>query len=157
VSIDSLNQDLARLEEDVRKLARDSQRITVDIGQQAAQTAREEIVAAEFIATEETLENTGNVLETLATLRDIQQESLRTLIDDHRQSWQALADVRSPLDLVQLGFEHWRRRSSHIALELNQVVDLIATSSRQMTASMFQVWRPFVDLVRRDWQGQRSR
>jgi len=156
VSIESLNQDLARLEEDVRKLARDSQRITVDIGKQT-QTAREEIVAAEFIATKETLKNTSSALETLATLRDIQQESLRVLIDDHRQSWYALADVRSPLDLVQLGFEHWRRRSSHIALELNQVVDLLATSSRQMTTSMLQVWKPFLDLVRRDWQGQRSR
>ena len=155
MSIDSLNQDLAQLEEDVRKLARDSQRITVDIGKRA-KAAREDVVAAEFIATEEALENTGSMLETLAALRDIQQESLRMLIDDHRQSWQALADVRSPLDLVQLGFEHWRRRSSHIALELNQVVDLIATSSRQMTASMVQVWKPFVDLVRRDWQGERT-
>ena len=156
MSIDSLNQDLAQLEEDVRKLARDSERITVDIGKRA-QTAREDVVAAEFIATEETLESAGSMLETLATLRDIQQESLRMLIDDHRQSWQALADVRSPLDLVQLGFEHWRRRSSHIALELNQVVDLIATSSRQMTASMVQVWKPFLDLVRRDWRGEQSR
>ena len=155
MSIDSLNQDLARLEEDVRKLARDSQRITVDLGQQA-KTAREEVVAAEFIATEGAIENTGNVLETLAALRDLQQESLRVLIDDHRQSWQALADVRSPLDLVQVGFEHWKRRASHVALELNQVVDLIASSGRQMAASMVQVWKPFVGLLRRDWEGDRS-
>ena len=155
MSIDSLNQDLARLEEDVRKLARDSQRISVDLGKQA-RTVREEVVAAEFIATEETLENTGSVLEALATLRDIQQESLRVLIDDHRQSWQALADVRSPFDLLQVGFEHWKRRASHVALELNQVVDVFTSSGRQMAASMVQVWKPFVGLVRRDWEGDRS-
>ena len=156
MSIDSLNQDLARLEEDVRKLARDSQRITVDIGKQA-KNARDEVVAAEFIATEEALENTGSMLETFAALRDIQQESLRVLLDDHRQSWQALAEVRSPLDLLQVGFEHWRRRSGHIALELNQVVDLLASSGRQMAVSMVQVWKPFVSLVRRDWEGERPR
>jgi len=150
VSIESLNQDLARLEADVRKLAEDSQRLTEDIGAQA-KTVQEEIVAAEFIATEEAIENAGSVLEALAQIGDIQRDQLRTLFEDHKESWAALRDVRSPLGLIEVGFDHWKRRTTHVASGLNQVVDVFVGEGRHMTSAMFQMWKPFVKLVQRDW------
>lgn len=156
VSIESLNQDLARLEEDVKKLSRDSQRLSEDIGQQA-RTMREEVVAAEFIATEEAIENAGSVLEAIAQLRDIQRDQLRVLFDDHKRSWRALADVRSPIGLIEVSFDHWKRRASHVAVGLNQVVDVLVGEGRQMTTSMVQMWKPFVQLVRQDWGVEKTR
>jgi len=156
VSIESLNQDLARLEEDVKKLSRDSQRFGEDLTQQA-RTVQEEVVAAEFIATEEAIENAGSMLEALAQLRDIQRDQLKVLFDDHKQSWRALADVRSPIGLLEVGFDHWKRRASHVAVGLNQVVDVFVGEGRQMTTSMLQMWKPFAQLVRQDWSTEKTR
>jgi hypothetical protein len=150
VTIESLNADLARLEEDVRKLTQDSQRLTQDLGAQA-RTVREEIVAAEFIATEEAIENAGSVLEALAQIGDIQREQFRVLVEDHRASWDRLREVRSPLGLVEVGFDHWKRRATHVAEGLNQVVDVVVGGGRHMTSAMMQMWQPFVKLVRQDW------
>ena len=155
VSIESLNQDLARLEADVRKLAGDSQRLTQDLGDQA-KTVREEIVAAEFIATEEAIENAGSVLEALAQIGDIQREQLRVLFEDHKESWAALRNVRSPLGLAEIGFDHWKRRATHVAGGLNQVVDVFVGEGRHMTSAMFQMWKPFLKLVQRDWGAGKS-
>jgi hypothetical protein len=150
VTIDSLNEDLARLEADVRKLTHDSQRLGRDLEQQA-RTVGEEIVAAEFIATEETLENAGSFFEMLAQLGDIQRKQMRVLWEDHKQSWSALRDVRSPLGLVEVGFDHWKRRASHVATGLNQVVDVVVGERRHATQALAQMWQPFLKLLQRDW------
>jgi hypothetical protein len=71
------------------------------------------------------------------------------LVGDHKQSWQALADVRSPIGL----FRRLRRsnRPAAVAAGLNQVVDVFVGEGRHMTTSMLQMWKPFVQLVRQDW------
>jgi hypothetical protein len=153
VTIESLNEDLARLEADVRRLTEDSQRLGTDLEQQA-RTVREEIVAAEFIATEEAIENAGSLLELLSRLGDIHRDQLKTLWEDHQQSWSALREVRSPTALVEVGFDHWKRRASHVAAGLNQVVDAVVGEGRHVTGAMLEMWSPFLKLLQRDWAGK---
>ncbi len=151
VSIESVNEDLARLEADVRHLSEDSRRLAKDLSAQA-RIVREETVAANFIATEEAVENAGSILEAIVSLRDIQRDQIRVFFEDGRDSFRALLEVRSPLGLIEVGADHWRRRATHIATGLNQVVDVLASEGRQMTTAMLQMWKPFVQLLQRDWK-----
>jgi len=150
VSIESMNEDLARLKRDVRSLSQDAGRILDDVVDQS-RTIREETVAAEFIATEETMETVGSVLDALAALRDIQREQMRVFFADQRETFNAFAQVRSPADLARVGFEHWSRRATHVAEGLHQTVDVLANESRSLTNTLVEVWTPFLQLMRRDW------
>jgi hypothetical protein len=149
VSIESVNEELAALERDVRALVEDAgapERIA-----DRARTVREEVVAAEFIAAEETLENVSGLMAALSEIGAIQNEQLRTFLRDHGATLQALVCARSPSDLARLGFEHWNRRTTHIADGLTRTVGVVAQESRHATTSIAEMWKPFIELVRGDW------
>jgi dsDNA-binding SOS-regulon protein len=145
-----MNEDLARLKRDVRSLSQNAGRVLDDVVEQS-RTVREETMAAEFIAAEETMENVGTALDALATLRDIQREQLRIFFADQRETFGAFAQLRSPVDLARLGFEHWSRRATHVADGLNQTVSVFVNESRALTNTLVGVWTPFLQLLRRDW------
>jgi len=150
VSIESLNDDLAQLERDVRALSQDTGRLVSNVTDRA-RTVEEEIVAAEFIATEETIENVSGWLAALSDIGTIQSEQLKIFFADHRQTLQALAQSRSPIDLLRLGYEHWSRRATHVAEGLGKTVGVLTKESRHMTRSAAEMWKPLIELVRGDW------
>ena len=151
MSIESLNEDLAKLEADVRHLSEDSRKLAKNVGERA-KLIGEEAVAAQFIATEEAIDNAGGILETLASLRDIHREQLECFVEDQRESITALTKVRSPFALIELGIDHWQRRSRHVARGLNQAIDVLTSESRHMTSTASQMWQPFLRLLRNDWK-----
>jgi hypothetical protein len=155
VSIESVNDDLARLERDVQNLSRDAGRLLDDVAGQG-KTLREEAVAAEFIATEETMENVGSVLSALSDLHEIQRRQLRLFLDDQRTSLHALTQARSPSDVVRVGMEHWARRAGHVGEGVGQAVSVLANESRTLTNTLVEMWTPFVALLRRDWANRES-
>jgi hypothetical protein len=154
VSIESLNEDLAALERDVRALVKEGAKPVEGVNG-TVRTVEEEVVAAEFIATEETIENVSGLLAALSQIGEIQNEQLRTFFTDHRDTAKALLQVRSPLDVARLGFEHWNRRATHIADGLTRTVEVLSQESRRATGSIAEMWKPFVELVRGDWAVRR--
>lgn len=150
MSIESVNEDLARLQRDVEALSKDAGRLIGDVADQS-RTLREEAVAAEFIATEETMENVGSVMDTLSQLGDIQRQQWRIFVTDQRDTLKALVQSRSPFDVLRVGFEHWSRRATHVADGLNQTVTVLANEGRSLTNTLVEVWNPFIELLRRDW------
>ena len=150
MSIESLNEDLAQLERDVRALSKDTGRIVEDVAERA-RTVEEEIVAAEFIATEETIENVSGWLAALSEIGAIQNEQVKIFFADHRDTLKALARSRSPVDLMRLGYDHWSRRATHVADGLTKTVGVLAKEGRHVTASAAEMWKPLVQLVRGDW------
>ncbi len=151
MSIESMNADLVRLERDMRELSKDADRLLGDVAGQG-RTLKEEALAAEFLATEETIENVGSVLDALAKLGDIQRQQLRKLFADHRTTIEALTQVRTPLDLLNIGFEHWGRRATHAAEGIGQTIDVLANEARALANTLVEVWEPFIELLRRDWR-----
>jgi hypothetical protein len=150
VSIESLNADLAELERDVRALVKDAG-ATQTVAEKV-KTVADEAVAAEFIATEEAIENVSGILATVSEIGEIQTEQLRTLLADHRATYDALLQIKSPFDFARLGFDHWNRRATHIADGLTRTVEVVFRESRHATHSVAEMWKPFVDLVRGDWR-----
>jgi Na+/phosphate symporter len=153
VSIESVNEDLARLERDVRTLSKDAGRLLSDVAGQS-DTLRDEALAAEFLVTEETIENVGNVLNALSQLSDIQRQQLRVFVDDQRETIKALGQISSPADLVQIGIEHCGRRATHLVDGLSQTAAVLVNEGRAFTNTLVEMWDPFIDLVRRDWAGR---
>jgi len=147
VSIDSLNTELEQLERDVKAMSKDLASDTAD----RANTMREEAVAAEFIATEEAIENASSLLATLSDLRDVHAEQIRLFVRDQRETLTVASRARSPFDLLQLGLEHWERRATHVASGLTRTVEIVARESRTLSNSVVELWLPFAKLVRGDW------
>jgi uncharacterized protein YegL len=147
VSIDSLREELAQLEHEVQAAFAE----TGPGVKERAKTVATEIVAAEYIATKETMSGVGGIMETLSEIQAIQNEQFKNFFTDHRATLKALTQVRSPVDLAQLGFEHWSRRAGHVAEGITRTVDLIAKERKEMSESMAGMWKPFVQLVRGDW------
>ena len=150
MSIESVNEDLVRLKNDIGALSKDAGRLFDDVAGQG-RTIQEEAVAAEFIANEETMETVGSVLEALSELGDIQREQLRVFFADQLATAEAMIQVRSPADLLRIGFEHWSRRATHVAEGLSQTVNVLANEGRSLTNTLVEVWNPFIELLRRDW------
>ena len=150
MSIESVNEDLARLERDVRALSQDAGRLFGNVTGQG-ETLREEALAAEFIATEETIENMGSFLNALSQLGDIQKQQFRVFFEDQRDTIKALSELRSPTDLLGIGIEHWSRRATHVADGLQQSVTVLVNEGRAFTNTLVEMWNPFIALVRRDW------
>ena len=150
MSIKSLQDDLAKLERDVKAVIDDTGRVVGDV-RRRARTVEAELVAAEFIATEETIEGVSGILETLSGIRTIQKQQVKLFFADHRKTLEGITQLSSPIDLVQLGFEHWNRRATHVAEGLTRTAELIAGEGRQVSMSVGEMWKPFVELIRGDW------
>lgn len=124
MSIESLNRELARLEEDVRRLSQDSAQLGAD---PAVQTPR---------AAAAVIDDGGSLLESLAKIGDVHRDQFRALLEDHRESFHALLDVHSPLELFDLGVDHWKRRSAHVAAGLTRVVAVVVSGSKLADAQI---------------------
>jgi hypothetical protein len=151
VSIESLNEDLAALERDVRALVQDAAKPADGGIDDTVRKVEEEAVAAEFIATEEAIENVSGFLATLSKIGEIQNEQFRTFFADQRDTLKALVQVRSPFDFARLGFDHWNRRATHIADGLTRTIGVISQETGHATRSIAEMWKPFIELVRGDW------
>lgn len=150
LSIESVNKDLAKLEEDVKRLSADSEHLIDDVADQA-RLLRDEALAAEFIATEETVENVGSLLEMFSVLGDIQRDQVRQFFEDGRTTLTGLSEIRGPGDLISLTLDHWKRRSEHISDGLTKVVEVLADENRFLGNTMSEMWKPFGQMVRGDW------
>lgn len=147
MSIDSLREELTQLEHEV-------QAAFADAGpgvKERAKLVESEIVAAQYIATEETLSGVSGIFEMLSEIHAIQNEQFKTFLTDQRATLKAVTQVRSPVDLVQLGFEHWNRRAGHVAEGITRTVDVITKERNELSTSFAEMWKPFVELVRGDW------
>jgi len=150
VSMQSLNEDLAKLERDVQAVFKDTDRLVGDV-KERARTVEEELVAAEFIATEETIEGISGILETLSEIGAIQNEQVKIFFADYRDTLKAITQLRSPADVLRLGFEHWNRRATHVTEGFTKTVDVIAKEGNVLSTSMKEMWKPFVEMIRGDW------
>ena len=148
VSINSLREDLARLENDVQTAFNNPDQPSL---QERAKAVGAGIVAAQYVATKETMSSVGGMFEALSEIGAIQNEQFRIFFTDHRDTLKALIQVRSPVDLLQLGFEHWNRRASHVAEAITRTVDVISKERNELSTSMTEIWKPIVGLVRSDW------
>jgi hypothetical protein len=144
-SIREIREELAQLERDVKAFSSASS-VT-----ERAKTVSNEIVAAQYIATKETISGVGAVFDTLSEIQTIQNDQLGFFFADHRDTLAAMTRLRSPMDFVQLGFDHWNRRAGHVADGITRTIEVIVKERGEFSASIAGMWQPLVELVRGDW------
>jgi hypothetical protein len=140
-----IEEELAKLEREVRALSKDASA--------KANTIRDEAVAAEYIATEETLENVGTVMDAFMRLNEIQRKFWETFFADQRQTFEAITGSRSPGDFLRASIDHCSRRAEHDADAFRQTFNVLTSGARSVGNTFNELWKPFGELVRRDARG----
>jgi hypothetical protein len=145
MSIDSIREELAQLERDVEALG------AASAVKERAKAVGTEMVAAQYIATKGTMSGVGAIFDTLSEIQAIQGDQLKVLFTDHRDTLTAMTQLRSPMDLVALGFDHWNRRAGHVADGITRTLEVIVKERGEYSSSIAGLWKPLVELVRGDW------
>jgi hypothetical protein len=145
-----LNSDLKQLEDDVRRLSAGSAPPHATLAERA-KLVEEEVVAGEYIAAEEAMENIGSLFGMFSELNDIQLRQFKQFAGDHRDTLKRLVRARSPSELAELGLDHYRRRSQHVVEGFNEALDVVAGEGKFLGNTLVEMWQPFFELVRRDW------
>ena len=150
MTTDSVSSDLKQLEDDVRRLSA-ADGPAHRTAAERAKLVEEEIVAGEYIAAEEAMENIGSLFGMFSELHDIQLRQFKQLAGDHRETLKRLVRARSPGELADLGLDHYRRRSEHLVEGFNEALDTIAGEGKFLGNTLVEMWQPFFELIRRDW------
>lgn len=126
-----------------------SERLLDDLQQQVSLT-RDEVLTAEFLATEGVLEWFGALVEDSQDWAALGVRQWRYLVEDHLQTLEASVRARTLEDLVDLPRVHLQRRMSHLGEGLDGGRRLAQRSARRALEPLSSVWSPFLQMVRRD-------
>jgi hypothetical protein len=124
--------------------------VCVEDVKEQTRTLRDEAMAAEYVATEETLENVGTALDALERLEKIRRKYWEVFLSDQLTTFEALTKTRSLADFTRVGFEHWNRRISHGVDAYGETVGVLSDEAHSFVTTFFEMWRPFIEMVRRD-------
>jgi hypothetical protein len=155
VTTDSVSSDLRQLEDDVRRLSAGEAPAHATMADRA-KLVEQEVVVGEYLAAEEAMENLGSLFGMVSELNSIQIRQLKQLAGDHRETLKRMTEARSPGELAELGFDHYRRLSEHLIEGFNESVEVITTEGRFLNNTLVEMWKPFFELVRRDWASGQS-
>lgn len=123
-----------------------------DIREQVELTG-DEVMTAEFLATEGALEWLGGVLEDSQALAALGVRQWRYLLEDHLHTLEEAVRASSLDDLAELPRTHFARRLGHLGEGLIASRDLATRSFERSLEPLRNVWSPFWELLRRDHGG----
>lgn len=112
--------------------------------------AGDEVVTAEFLATEGALEWMGAMLEDSQSLLAIGVRQWRYLFEDNLRTLEEGVRVSSLSELAELPRNHLERRMSHVGEGLLASQQLAMRSVQRSLEPWRNVWSPFLELLRRD-------
>ncbi|MCC5885296.1 MAG: hypothetical protein JJT88_02560 [Gammaproteobacteria bacterium] len=112
--------------------------------------ASDEVVTAEFLATEGVLEWVGGVLEDSQDWAALSVRQWRYLLEDNLQTLEDSFRARSLEDIADLPRVHLQRRMTHLGEGLSASRDLAERSFQRSLEPLRNVWAPFLELIRRD-------
>lgn len=123
-----------------------------DIREQV-ELAGDEMMTAEFLATEGALEWVSAVLEDSQAWAALGVRQWRYLLEDNLHTLEEGVRVRSIEDLADLPRTHLQRRMTHLGEGLTASRDLARRSFQRSLEPLRSVWAPFLEMVGRDHRG----
>ncbi len=118
--------------------------------QQRVTLTRDEVLTAEFLATEGMLEWFGALIEDSQDWAALGVRQWRYLVEDNLQTLEAGVRARTLEDLAELPRVHLQRRMNHLGEGLEGGRKLAERSVRRALEPLASVWSPFLQMVRRD-------
>lgn len=123
-----------------------------DIREQV-ELAGDEVMTAEFLATEGALEWLAAMLEDSQSWAALNVRQWRYLLEDNLSTLEEGVRVRSLEQLADLPRTHLQRRMTHVGEGLSASRDLATRSFQRSLEPWRNVWSPFIELLRRDHRG----
>lgn len=123
-----------------------------DIREQV-ELAGDEVMTAEFLATEGALEWLAAMLEDSQSWAALNVRQWRYLLEDNLSTLEEGVRVRSFEQLADLPRTHLQRRMTHVGEGLSASRDLATRSFQRSLEPWRNVWSPFIELLRRDHRG----
>ncbi len=118
--------------------------------QQRVTLTRDEVLTAEFLATEGMLEWFGALIEDSQDWAALGVRQWRYLVEDNLQTLEAGVRARTLEDLAELPRVHLQRRMNRLGEGLEGGRKLAERSVRRALEPLASVWSPFLQMVRRD-------
>lgn len=116
----------------------------------------DEIIAAEFLATEGALEWCVAVVEDAQDWAVLGLKQWRHLASDQLLTLQAVMQARSLEDVADLPRQHWQRRLTHLGEGMEAARELARRSLLRGLTPLREVWLPFAGMVCRDHRPEES-
>ncbi len=157
MTIEDLKGDLTRLQDDAARVASDSQNLIKDFGKQM-ETVEDEIVAAEILATNNTVEGIGIVFESVILLRDVGTQQIMFLIDDGRETLEKLQTAETSEERIVTLFNHLGRCVNHVSSGFESVCRMVGNELDEISGTVDNSWSFFSRLLSADWSdaGQKN-
>ena len=150
MTIQELKGDLNRLQDDAVRVARDSQSLIKDFGEQI-EIVEDEFVAAEFLATNSTFEGFGALYDSAIRLRKIGRKQIKYCIDDGRLTIKGMRAADTSEEYIDTFLSHVGRRVDHIAFGIESIGRLVGKELDEFSGSVDTSWNLFSRLVNADW------
>jgi len=144
----AFSRDLAELAQDLETVAR-------SIGTET-RLLRDEAMGAELVLTRELIEQWGVMIETADGLNDLLVRQAGHLLEDWLATLRQAASEPGQHNCRDLAIAHWQRRLEHLGEGGRDLYALVSAGSRKYADAAFAVWRPFVTVLGRDWNGPRA-
>jgi hypothetical protein len=141
---------------DLSRLAREVEDLSASLKAES-RLAREEAIGAELLASRDLVGQLGNLLEAAEQLGDLYVQQLRYWVDDHAATLSALVAGGSADSGRCVIGQHFERRMAHVTEGLAISARVLARQSTASSHTLFHLWKPFLDVMSRDWSGQRKR
>jgi len=150
VTIEELKGDLNRLQDDAVQVARDSQSLMRNFGKQR-ETVEDEFVAAELLATNNTIEGVGLLFDSAIRLGEIGRQQFKYCIDDGRKTFKNLRSANTGDEYVDALSLHMGRRVDHLAMGLESTWRMVGDEWNEISSSVDTSWKMFSRMVNTDW------
>ncbi len=145
-----VERDFRRVREDVSRVYEDTRHLEADLERQAS-LAGDELLTAEYLATEGVLEWLSAWQEDGRALSRVALRQWRHAFDDGLRSVEALLASRSASEALAVPRAHVERRLEHLGEGVRDAAYLFGRSLARTVEPLSSVWRPFREMVRRDW------
>ncbi|MFU8816651.1 MAG: hypothetical protein ACNA7W_14980 [Pseudomonadales bacterium] len=147
---------LSAFKKDLDRLAREVDELS---GSMQAETrlAGEEAMGAELLASRELVAQLGILWDTAERFGDLYARQLRYCVADHASTWSALLGGAARGDAPAIIGEHVERRVIHLAEGVQQSAQLLSGQSAKASQTLYNLWKPFLAVLRQDWAGRRPR
>jgi hypothetical protein len=147
---------LSAFRKDLSRLARELEDLSASLKAES-RLAREEAIGAELLASRDLVGQLGSVWEAAEQLGDLYVQQVRYWVEDHAATLSAAVAGGSADNARCLLGQHIERRIAHVTEGLTVSARLLAGQSATTSRTLFRLWKPFLDVMSRDWAGQRDR
>jgi hypothetical protein len=151
-----IKENLSAFRKDLSRLTREVEDLSASL-RADSRLVGEEAVGAELLASRNVVAQLSGLWDTAEQLGDLYVQQLRYWLEDHAETLSEAVRGTPARGGAGLLGRHLERRLAHITEGATAAGRLLSSQSAMASRTVWQLWKPFLDVMDRDWAGQRKR